>query len=62
MKTKSEIITEARRQKDEIVLYFNDVRHWNNSVRKPHEQPIEPDPDGEIAKIQRALDSFLENN
>lgn len=60
MKERLKFIERAQAQRDEIVQYFNDIEHWNNSVRKPHEKPIDPDPDGQIAKLERALDTFLE--
>ena len=30
MKTRQQIITEAKRQRDELTQYFNDVSDWNN--------------------------------
>jgi len=53
------IFAEARRQRAEIKQYFNDVSHWNNTRGKT-EGIIDPDPDGSMRKIEKAIDDLLE--
>lgn len=50
MKTRKQIFAEMTRIRDEIQQIFNDADHWNNSVRKPDEAIINPDPDGFLRK------------
>ena len=61
MKTRQQIITEAKRQRDELTQYFNDVSDWNNTRGKT-EGIIDPDPDGSMHRIVNALDEMLANN
>lgn len=58
MKTRNQIFTEAKRQRDEITQYFNDVSHWNNTRGKT-EGIIDPDPDGSMHRAAEALDKML---
>lgn len=58
MKTRKQIINEARRQREEITQYFNDVSHWNNTRGKT-EGIIDPDPDGSMHRLGDALDKML---
>lgn len=39
----------------EIEQIFLDAEHWNTCVRKSHEAPIDPDPDGELKRILVSL-------
>ena len=58
MKTRTQIINDARRQRTEITQYFNDVSHWNNARGKT-EGIIDPDPDGSMHRLGDALDKML---
>ena len=58
MKTRNEIINEARRQREDIAQYFNDVSHWNNTRGKT-EGIIDPDPDGSMHQLADDLDKLL---
>lgn len=47
-----------KRRKDlarEIEQIFLDAEHWNTSVRKIDEAPIDPDPDGELKRMLASL-------
>jgi len=59
VKTKAEIKAEAERQFAEIEQTFLDVAHWNDAVRKPDEEPIDPDPDGTLAGLRRYLECVV---
>ena len=60
MKTRKEIVNEAKRQREEIAQYFRDTDHWNNG-RGQTEGVIEADPDGKMGRIAKALDDMLNN-
>ena len=60
MKTREEIISEWKRIRIEIQQIFNDAEYWNENVRKPHEERIDPDPDGSMAKRLKGIDALLE--
>lgn len=47
MKTRKEIVNEAKRQREEIAQYFRDADHWNNG-RGQTDGIIEVDPDGKM--------------
>lgn len=61
MKTRLQIVNEAKRIRAECVQIFNDAEYWNNTVRKPGMAPIDPDPDGQLARTIRGIDAMLEN-
>lgn len=48
--TRQTLIKDAVRQMLEIEDLFNTADYWNRNVRKADEDPINPDPDGELAK------------
>lgn len=58
MKTREQIVNEAKKQLAEIRQYFNDVSHWNNT-RGKKEGLIDPDPDGSMHRCQKALEEML---
>lgn len=58
-KSRKEIVDEARRIRKEISQIFIDVAHWNNNVRTAFEQPVDPDPDGQLARIAASIDRTL---
>ena len=59
MKTRNEIIAEAQRIRSEIEQIFTDCAHWNDSVRKQHEELIDPDPAGKMMANGLAIDVML---
>lgn len=59
MKTRRDILTDAHRVRYEIRLHFNTVRWFNENRLKPGEEPIDPDPDGFMAKAAAALDDLF---
>jgi hypothetical protein len=48
------------KQRDEIAIYFNTVRHWNETVRRPYEERIDPDPDGTMMNFLAQMSFILE--
>lgn len=48
---RTRLIQRAIRKRDELKAYFATVEHWNTSVRKPNEEAIDPDPDGQMQRI-----------
>ena len=58
MKTRQQLINEAKRQREEIAQYFVDVSHWN-ATRGQTEGIIDPDPEGSMHQWAAALDSML---
>lgn len=59
MKTRKQMIRDARRIRGEIAQIFADAAHWNTCMRKPDEPPLDPDRDGLLARIAKDLDAFL---
>lgn len=59
MKSKDDLLAEARRINNEIRQMFIDVEHWNNAVRKADEQQIDPDPDGQLKVALSATNRML---
>ena len=53
------ILKKARAVRDDIEQQFLDIAHWNTHVRKPDEEPIDPDPDGVLRKLQDRLTRML---
>jgi hypothetical protein len=57
--TRAGIIAQAKRMKREIELDLNTIAHWNEHVRKPDEDPIDPDPDGVYASCLAYCNGIL---
>lgn len=55
--TRDDLIRRAREQREEIRLFFNTADHWNRT--HPDEEPIDPDPDGQLARIAAGIDVML---
>lgn len=55
---RNELIQRACELQKEIERIFADVEHWN--AANP-DQPINPDPDGELTRHHRALTRMLRN-
>jgi hypothetical protein len=51
------LIARAIHQRDDIQGYLDDIAHWNR--RNPHETPIDPDPDGQLAELLRYLNVLI---
>ena len=56
----NDLIERTIMARQEIAQLFLDVEHWN-CVRKPDEQPIDPDPDGDLRRIAAEYDDFLKS-
>lgn len=54
-----EFVKRAKAQLKEIDLYFTTVQHWNDTIRKPTEERIEPDPDGDMEQARQYLKRFI---
>ena len=52
---------EVRRIIADINQQFIDAEHWNTSCRKEGEEPINPDPDGQLARTKERLHGMLAN-
>lgn len=48
--------------RQEIAQIFLDHDHWNTSVRKADEAPIDPDPDGDLARLAAFYDRLLQHD
>lgn len=59
MKTRLEIINEVKRVRSECAQIITDAEHWNST--HPSEEPIDPDPDGELHRIIAGCDATLAN-
>lgn len=57
MKSREQIIQQARQLAAEIEHLFASTAHWNRC--HPHELPIDPDPDGELAALLADLRAQL---
>lgn len=58
------IINEAARILGEINQHFIDVEYWNTNTRVrlyPSDEPIDPDPTGEMAHWKRSFEALLRN-
>lgn len=59
MKTRQEIIDEAKRIRAECQQILLDGEHWNNI--HPNEEPIDADPEGQLKRTIAGIDAMLEN-
>jgi hypothetical protein len=57
-KPRQAIIKKARNIRKEIAQIFLDAEHWNGT--HPNEEPINPDPDGQLKRMTQGLDATLE--
>lgn len=48
------LLRENQRIRGKIAQLFRDARHWN--ATHPEHEPIDPDPDGELARQLRWLE------
>lgn len=56
---REDFFTRARASKAEMEQIFIDCAYWNEHVRKPHETPIDPDPDGALVTALAYVDGIL---
>jgi len=59
---RARILNRSRRLRDELKQYFTDIASWNQNTRKPDEEPIDPDPFGEMGRLLGALEEHLAND
>lgn len=57
MKTRDELVAELRTLREEIRLTFTTAEHWSRT--HPDEEPLDPDPDGELADMATQIDDIL---
>lgn len=54
------IVRRFRGLRRQLEIDFNTLAHWNEHVRQPGEEPIDPDP--ELRRLATAIDEFLAND
>lgn len=54
--TRASLARDARRIRAEIDQYLRDIAHWN---RIRPDAPMDPDPDGQIARASEFVDRLL---
>ena len=57
---RQQFVNRAKTILAEIEQIFIDVEYWNDNIRKPHEEPIDPDPDGMLGRLKDGLMKFIE--
>lgn len=58
-KERQRLINEAARIANNIDQMFIDAEYWNS--HHPQEKPLDPDPDGQLSRWKRSMESLLEN-
>jgi hypothetical protein len=56
---RARIIERVIELRAEVQSQFDMIAHWNEHVRKPHEEPIDPDPDGLLGLLLQKLDAQI---
>lgn len=56
------ILRKYKRLRAEVQQIFTDAESWNEFARKPDEEPIDPDPFGELKRLLSAIDELLAND
>lgn len=56
---RKKIVLRAEALRESIKQHFCDIEHWNTSVRRSDEEPIDPDPDGKLKAMLESLDDGL---
>ena len=54
------LVNRARALRLELDQHFADLAHWNDTIRRPDEAPLHPDPDGHLRLMARTLDRWLQ--
>lgn len=62
MKTRSELIGSLKRLRRNVQIDLNTIAYWNEYVRKPSEELIDPDPGGDMQRLIKCIDRVLEND
>lgn len=57
--TRESFFVRARRIKAEVEQIFRDAAYWNQYVRAPDQEPIDPDPDGALLSLIAYCDGIL---
>ena len=57
MKDREELVDDLRTLRAQIAQQFLDAAHWNRS--HPDKEPIDPDPDGELADLAAQIADIL---
>lgn len=58
---RSRILQRLQITRGEIEQIFTDIASWNDNARQGDEQPIDPDPDGQLRKMADWIDRVLED-
>lgn len=58
---RQQFVNRAKTILAEIEQIFIDIEYWNDNVRKPHEEPIDPDPDGMLGRLSDGLRKFIDH-
>lgn len=59
---RAELVEKVLSARQEIEQIFIDVAHWNDTVRKPNEAPVDPDPNGDLRDLANFYDRILKND
>jgi hypothetical protein len=62
--SRQSILNRANKIIREIEHIFTDAKHWNENTRPllyPDAEPINPDPDGKLARCKQGLEEMLRN-
>lgn len=59
---RAEIVEHCRAARQQIAQIFIDMEHWNEHVRRPEDERIDPDPDGDLRAIADFYDRILKND
>lgn len=62
VRERSRIINSMKRLRRSVQIDLDTVAYWNAHVRKPDEEPIEPDPFGEMRRLLACLDRVIDND
>lgn len=57
--TRKQMLAEAERIKAKVEQIFIDIAYWNNHTRKPGEDIIDPDPDGQLKRLAAQMESAI---
>ena len=59
---RASLISRARTLRAGIQQIFTDAESWNDNARRPDEEPVDPDPFGEMRRLLAAIDEMLAND
>jgi hypothetical protein len=58
--TRAALIDRAKKMRAEIQQIFDDAAHWNGRNVPWKGAPIDPDPDGQLARLAASIDRMLQ--